>query len=654
MLKFNAGQQYSSIHSCKDIHRNEENPTPTSVIRCQLENDAVLHIKTMIKKARCTPYPTVMFTRAFSEEISVTMAAVFATPSTPQDRSMNDLHRNRAALRALLACFVLVSLYVLKLRALIPPDEGRYAEMAREMFTHGDWVTTRLNGIKYFEKPPLQTWMNALTFALFGLGEWQARLWTGLCGIFGVALTGYTGARLFGPRAGFHGALVLGSCLYWTAGSQIDSLDMGLSGMTTLALCALLLAQRDGASDAARRRWMLACWAGMALATLAKGLIGFVLPGAVLVLYALAARDLGIWKRLHLARGLLLFVAIAAPWFVLVGLKNPEQPHFFFIHEHLERFLLKEHHREAAWWYFIALLAVGSVPWLGFLGHGLTAGATRDAQPGLRFRPRLLLLVWVVFIVAFFSASSSKLPGYILPVFPALALLLGRYLQEASDRLRTANALLVTLAGAGLLAFAGLSGQLARHAGEAALYRAWMPWIGAAGLLMLGAGLAALWCVRRGQAGAYVFVIAVASFLSAQLLLAGFEPLAQARAGTALLPAIRAALRPATHVYSVGIYEQSLTFYLGRPVTLVDYEDEFAFGLRQEPALWIPSLDGFVNQWTRDMRTGVPGLAIIRADLVADLQRRHVPLRVVASDARRTVIATPPALVIARGALSSS
>jgi 4-amino-4-deoxy-L-arabinose transferase-like glycosyltransferase len=553
---------------------------------------------------------------------------------------MNDLHRNRAAIRVLLTCFVLISLYVLRLRTLVPPDEGRYAEMAREMFTHGDWVTTRLNGIKYFEKPPLQTWMNALTFTIFGLGEWQARLWTGLCGIFGVAMTGYTGTRLFGRRAGFNAALVLASCLYWIAGSQINSLDMSLSGMMTLALCALLLAQRDGATDAERRNWMLACWAGMALSTLAKGLVGIVLPGAVLAIYMAVARDWRIVARLHLGKGLLLFFAIAAPWFVLVGLKNPEQPHFFFIHEHFDRFLLKEHHREANWWYFFALLAVGSIPWLGFLAHGLAAAVRGDAQDA-RFRPRLMALIWVAFILLFFTKSNSKLPGYILPVFPALALVIGRYLQEAPRRLHIGNALLVTVCGLALLGAAAWSGNFARHAGEAVLYRDWMPWIAAAGVLMLGASIVALWCVRQGQLAASVFAIAVASFLSSQLLLAGFEPIARARAGTEMLPAIRTALLPTTHVYSVGIYEQSLTFYLGRPVTLVDYEDEFAFGLTQEPSRWIPTLDGFAAQWQRDIDTGVPGLAIIRHDLVADMEKRHIPLRIVAQDARRTVIATP-------------
>ncbi|WP_296947556.1 glycosyltransferase family 39 protein [uncultured Massilia sp.] len=577
-----------------------------------------------------------------------------ATPARPAARAGAPVV---ALVLALAAGFVLVTLYVLSLRTLVPPDEGRYAEMAREMFAGGDWITTRLNGIKYFEKPPLQTWMNALTFAAFGLGEWQARLWTGLCAIFGVLMTGLAGARVFGARTGLHAALVLGACLYWVAGGQVDSLDMGLSAMMTLALCALLLAQRPGIGERARRHWMLACWAGMALAVLAKGLIGIVLPGAALVAYALAARDTGIWKRLHIARGLPLFLLVAAPWFVLVGLRNPEQPHFFFIHEHVERFLLKEHHREAPWWYFLALLAVGSIPWLGLLAHGLAAGARRDAADSATFRPRLLALAWVVVIVAFFSASSSKLPGYILPAFPALALLLGRYAGEAPRRVLAANALLAGLAGIALLAAAACAGSFARIPAEAAAYRAWTPWIAAGGLAMLGGAGAALWDLRRGRARArllgnvgghvsghingHVLAIALGGFLAGQLLMAGFGPVAALRTGANLLPALRATLTPATRLYSVGMYEQALTFYLGRTVTLVDYEDEFAFGLAQQPELAMPTLDAFAARWTRDARAGIPGVAIIRPDLVGKLRARGVPLRVVAADARRSVIATP-------------
>jgi len=550
---------------------------------------------------------------------------------------MKQPHSSRTLLWSLLIGFVLVSLCVLGIRTLVPPDEGRYAEMAREMFVSGDWITTRLNGIKYFEKPPLQTWMNALTFAMFGLGDWQARLWTGLCGIFGVLMTGYAGARLYGARVGLYAALVLGSSFYWIACSQINSLDMGLSGMMTLALCALLVAQRDSATQDERRNWMLVCWAGMALAVLSKGLIGLILPGGVLVLYTVCARDWQIWTRLHAGKGLLLFFAIAAPWFILVGLKNPEQPHFFFIHEHFDRFLLKEHNREASWWMFFALLAAGVIPWFGVLLQSLVQGVQRHGQE--RFRPGVLLLVWVVFILAFFTNSNSKLPGYLLPVFPAAALLIGHYLDVGTRRSHLINAALMALLGALLLGLVPFMKRLGTHTSEQALYQLYQPWVLAAGCVALAGGIATLLYTRRNQRELAVIVLAVAGFGTTHLMLAGFEPIGKARAGAHMLPAIEAELTPTTTIFAVGMYEQSLTFYLKRPVVLVAYLDEFAFGLQQDPHLAMPTVTPFLLKWRADAKAGIKDIAITSAYVAREMQRTGEPVRIVAADARRTVIA---------------
>nr|WP_314543114.1 glycosyltransferase family 39 protein [uncultured Massilia sp.] len=557
-------------------------------------------------------------------------------PSATVPRRAGEALRSKRVFWLLALAFVLVSLYALGIRTLVPPDEGRYAEMAREMFASGDWITTRLNGIKYFEKPPLQAWMTALAFTVFGVGEWQARLWTGVSGLLGVGLSGFAAWRLFGPRVGGYSALVLASSLYWIVGSQVNSLDMGLSAMMTLALCALLLAQRDEAGAAERRNWMLVCWAGMALAVLSKGLIGIVLPGGVLVVYTLLAGDRRIWTRLYPGRGLAVFLLIAAPWFVLVGLRNPEQPHFFFIHEHVERFLLKEHHREAAWWIFFALLAVGSIPWLGVLVQSLAAAARR--RPGV-FQPRLLLLVWVAFITLFFTKSNSKLPGYILPVFPAVAMLVGDHLAAARPRWLALNAGILGVLGVALLGVAPFVTQFSKRASEVAQFGACEPWIICAAIAALTGCLLALYYVVTERRDQMVLSLAVAGFIGTQLLLAGFEPIAQLRAGTELLPAMRAALAPATRVYSVGLYEQSLTFYLGRPVALVDYRDEFDFGLQQEPTLALPGIAQFAGRWHDDGADGRPALAIVRNDLVPVLQRQGVRMRIVAADARRTVIA---------------
>ncbi|MYN20509.1 glycosyltransferase family 39 protein [Rugamonas sp. FT107W] len=551
---------------------------------------------------------------------------------------MNDLYNSKKIVWSLLAAFVIVWLYVLGVRSLVPPDEGRYAEMAREMFATGDWITTRLNGIKYFEKPPLQTWMNAASFAVFGLGEWQARLWTGLCGLGGVILTGYAGNRVFGARAGFYAALALGSSLFWVASGQIDSLDMSLSGMMTIVLCAVVLAQRDGATDGARRNWMLVCWAGMALAVLAKGLIGLVLPGAVLVLYSALSGDLAIWKRLHLGKGLLLFFAVATPWFVLVAQRNPEQPYFFFVHEHWERFFLKTHHREGAWYYFFVMLVPGIVPWLGVLPQALWGAARRERNTV--FQPKLMLLIWAVFIFFFFSYSSSKLPGYILPIFPALALLIGVYLENASRRSRMiAAGLLVLIGVAGVAAVPQMVTMAVRHREETALLEAYQPWVLMAGIVAAAGGALALLHARHLRRDLTVLTMAVAGFAATQLILAGFEPYGKMRSGKAVALKMLPELKPDTKIYSVTTYEQSMTFYLRRTVVLVDYWDEFTFGLRQQPELSIPTVDEFVVQWNAHTKQGVKALAILSPEKYQDLKDDGLPMRVVAEDTRRVVVA---------------
>jgi hypothetical protein len=163
----------------------------------------------------------------------------------------------------------------------------------------------------------------------------------------------------------------------------------------------------------------------------------------------------------------------------------------------------------------------------------------------------------------------------------------------------------------------------------------------AAGLVLLIGGCLAMLYARQMLRDLFVVVLAVAGFAGTELLLVGFEPIGQVRAGVNLLPALQAAgaADPAMKVYSVGIYEQSLTFYLRRPVILVDYRDEFDFGLQQQPELAIPTIPAFVAQWRADAAAGVRDVAITRPEIAADLQRQGVPLRIVAADSRRTVIA---------------
>src|SRR5450755_380278 len=172
-------------------------------------------------------------------------------------------------------------------RHLLRSDEGRYAEIAREMLASGDWVTIRYNGLKYFEKPPFQLWMTALAYAAFGIGEWQARLWVGLSGVLGMLAMVAAARQWFGGWVGLLTGLVLLAAPAWNLGSHFNSLDMGVSAALACVLAGFLMAHHPSASPAATRNWMWFAWAAMAVAVLTKGLIGIVLPAIVLVVYTL-------------------------------------------------------------------------------------------------------------------------------------------------------------------------------------------------------------------------------------------------------------------------------------------------------------------------------------------------------------------------------
>ncbi|SMF98012.1 glycosyltransferase family 39 protein [Burkholderia singularis] len=557
---------------------------------------------------------------------------------------MNDtpsrLPLNRAALLLLVAALAVIWFAPLGLRHLVPSDEGRYAEMAREMFATGDWITPRYNGYKYFEKPPLQTWMNALTFAWFGLGEWQARLYTALASFAGVLLVGFTGARVFNPRAGLFAALVLASAPYWNLMGHFNTLDMGLSLWMALTLCSLLLAQRPGIPKRAERGWMWLCWASMALAVLSKGLVGLILPGAVLALYTVIARDWALWRRLYIVSGLVIFFAIVTPWFVLVQQRNPEFFNFFFIVQQFRRYLTPEQNRPGPLYYFVPVLLVGFLPWLSVCVQSIRHALRIPRQPN-GFAPMLVLIVWSGFIFVFFSMSHSKLISYLLPVAPALALAIGAYLPLVSrDQFR--RHLLGYLA---FIAAAAIGATFLSRFGDArtpnAQYVDFQHWVYAALAVAFALTLVALWLNRRSQTG----IAAAAAFAAGWLLLGtiggtGHDAFGRYSSGALLAPAIRAQLAklpPDTPFYSVEMLDHTLPFYMRHTTIMVARQDELAFGISVEPDKWIPTVDAWENRWRAERYA----LALMSPSRYAQLEQAGLPMRVIARDNRRVVVEKP-------------
>jgi 4-amino-4-deoxy-L-arabinose transferase-like glycosyltransferase len=335
---------------------------------------------------------------------------------------------------------------------LFEPDEGRYAEVPREMVASGDWITPRLNDLKYFEKPPLQYWATAALYSVFGLSEWTARLWTVGLAFLCLPLVFAWTSRLYGYAAGCAALIALAVSPYFALIGHLNLLDAGFTFWVSGTVFAFTLAQSAAVGSPAERRWMGLSWAAAALAVLSKGLAVGVLVGLTLVLYSLIERDVRVWRRLHVGVGLPLFLALAAPWFLAVSWRNAAFPEFFFVHEHFVRFLTTVHQRTEPWWYFGPILLIGVLPWLG-RALGTVRDAWVDSEADQTFKPLKFLALFSIVTVLFFSLSGSKLAPYILPAIPPLAALAGarvssypRFLQRTA---RASGALLL-LAAAGL------------------------------------------------------------------------------------------------------------------------------------------------------------------------------------------------------------
>ncbi|MBF0162545.1 MAG: glycosyltransferase family 39 protein [Magnetococcales bacterium] len=520
-------------------------------------------------------------------------------------------------------------------RDLNEPDEGRYAEIPREMFVSGDWLTPRLNGLSYFEKPPLQYWATASFYHLLGVHAGSSRLWTALMGFVGILWVWWVGGRLFGPTAGRYAALVLTSLLLYTVMGHFNTLDMATSVWLMLGIGLLLLAQsRRVTEPRACRRQMLLGWAALAGACLSKGLIGLLIPAATVLIYSVWQRDGAIWRHLHLGWGLLLLFALSAPWFVAVSLANPDFAPFFFIHEHLERYTRSGHGRSGVWWYFIGVLLLGTIPW----SHRLLWVLGRPGFPWMKgdghFDPLRFLWVYSAFVLLFFSASHSKLIPYLLPIFPALALLLGRQLAQAAapvavdweTRLSAILAVLLLLGGWQVELFANATYP-------AALLRESRPWIvGAATLLGVGVAIS-LWRRCRGEIALLALVLS--TLLTVQAISAGAHALSPTFASRNAAQAIAALGDPPPTVYCVNCYFQSLPFYLERTVRLVHFQGELAFGIRQNPAQWIADKGAFKALWLQEEQA----VALFDRDDFSTWREPDLPMRIIHQDGRRVVIA---------------
>ncbi|MBT8071748.1 MAG: glycosyltransferase family 39 protein [Gammaproteobacteria bacterium] len=479
-------------------------------------------------------------------------------------------------------------------RELFDPDEGRYAGIPAAMVDTGDWLTPRLNDFKYFEKPVLQYWGTAAIFSVFGKSNTTARLWTALTGFATALFAMLVASRLYGQRAALYTFGLTISYLMVVAFGHYLTLDMALSAFLVMGIGSLVIAHSGQPGESQTRNWMLLGWAALALATLTKGLVAVVLPAATVVVYSLWQRDWQLWKDLHIFKGLVLYLLITAPWFIMVSIANPEFAEFFFIHEHFNRYTSEVHSREGPIYYFVPFLLLGVFPWVTTSLRPVLKPAFRWApdKPG-QFDPERFMWTFAVVTFCFFSLGQSKLPGYILPILPVIAILAGKQIKE-TGRIRPDRWAMLILGLVYLVGAFFVERLASGHypAEQWALYKPWL--IGSGTLLLLGF----LALSVRKFSGRIAFAGAVLLSLSAALLVvSGAGSLAESRSSKVVADVIMESLPEDAPVFSFQYFPEAAVFYMGRNVTTVEYEGEMAMGIQLEPEKHIKSQDEFLTIW---------------------------------------------------------
>ena len=513
----------------------------------------------------------------------------------------------------------------LQVRPLLDPDEGRYAEIPREMLASGDWITPRFNDLKYFEKPPLQYWATAVAYEAFGLRQWSSRLWSVGLAFACLPLVFAWVSSLYGRDSALLALTALAVSPFFVIVGHLNLLDGSFTFWLTAAVLAFTRAQTLPPASSAERRWMLSAWGAGALAVLTKGIVVGVLAGAALILYTLSERDTRTWRRLHLGAGLALFTAIAAPWFVVVSLRNPGFPGFFFVHEHFTRFLTTVHQRAEPWWYFLPLLLLGVLPWIAPLARACRrawagdAPATGAGMP--QFKPLKFLLIFAAVTLVFFSASGSKLAPYILPMLPVLAAVTGAGSGAGGEFARHAariGAGLVGFIAAGLLVY---SAQRNSYVPHQAL------WWALAGALAALVAVAVTFRTQPSMQIPAAIVTAASAILAWQCLLCEYTVIPPTRSARDLVSTARPFIGAHTPLYSVGQYRETVSPYLGRTLQLVGYEGELQFGLQEQPDKRM-ALPEFAARWS----AGGEAVAFFDPGVWDEWRRRGLPGRVIAAD----------------------
>jgi 4-amino-4-deoxy-L-arabinose transferase len=446
--------------------------------------------------------------------------------------------------------------------ALLEPDEGRNAEVMREIATGGPWWLPRLNGLPYVDKPIVHFAAGAVAVRAFGATETAARLPALAFTLGTILVVGAFARRTIGPDAGWHAAVITAATPFTLAYARTVIFDATLTFFVTAALAAFFLAVEAARHDRPADRWILAGWAAVGLGVLTKGPVALAFPLLVAVPYAVWRRR--VWTVLD-PTGLLLLLAMVLPWVFAMSSVVPDFLRYVLFVETAQRLGTDALGRTEPWWYFLPMLCAAALPWSLLLARAFPhAWAAVRAR---RLDPRVIYgVLWILLPLLLFSLSRSKRPQYLLPLIPPVGLLVAFWWSQYRDRLVGAR-----LAGAGLMVLGGTLLVLAPvipgwFDTRSAVGGAIGPTAVRLGIVTLASGMAAVFLARRGTWALPALVLPVAAipFVSMTLM----DRIGEDRSSRAAAAAVRPFLTAESEIIAVATYPLSLPFYLGRTLTL--------------------------------------------------------------------------------------
>lgn len=315
---------------------------------------------------------------------------------------------------------------------LMVPDEGRYAEVTREMIAAGNYITPHINGTVLMDKPIFFYWLQASAFKLFGLNEWAARMWPALIGVLGCLVTYIAASVLYDRRTGILAAIILATSPLYFCLAHYANLDIEVGVFVSMTLLLFLVAIKKQLFGSL----FLMFYLFIALAILTKGLIGIILPALIIGTWIIILNYWRVLIKMHLIIGFLVILIIAAPWYLLMQNNNPDFLNYFFINQQFGRYLSQDFNNAQPIWFYLPILLIGLFPWLFFLPQTLAQKIRTVWQDKKLYQIELFLLLWPLIIILFFTLPHSKTIGYIVPATPPLAILIGHTISNQWQRFK--------------------------------------------------------------------------------------------------------------------------------------------------------------------------------------------------------------------------